>query len=145
MNLVEGLNDPNKKEMVVADCLKLIDNLVASTGGISGLGLKASYAAVKGVMPGYCAGAVERLLPESFAALDPIWNEGTQTKDPVEYLIQNRDRTAEVLLGVTDAKIQKKQGGVVRGAYEKLRSSAKGHVEKAVPDLAKIIDNYTKS
>ena len=145
MNLVEGLNDPNKKEMVVADCLKLIDNLVASTGGISGLGLKASYAAVKGVMPGYCAGAVERLLPESFAALDPIWNEGTQTNDPVGYLVQNRDRTAEVLLGVTDAKIQKKQGGVVRGAYEKLRSSAKGHVEKAVPDLAKIIDNYTKS
>jgi hypothetical protein len=32
----------------------------------------------------------------------------------------------------------------VRGTYEKLRGSAKKHVEEAVPDLAKVIHNYTK-
>ena len=145
MGLCEGLNDQNKKEMVVADCVKLIDELVASTKGISGMGLKAGYAAIKGIKPGYCAGAVEGLLPESFAALEPLWSEGTQTGDPVGYLTQNSSRTADALLSVTDARIAKKQGGILRGTYEKLRNSAKDHVEKAVPDLAKIIDNYTKS
>jgi len=145
MGLGDGLNDPNKRGMVVADCIKLIDELVASAGGISGLGLKAGYAAVKGIKPGYCAGAVERLLPDSFAALDPIWSEGIQTGNPVEYLIQNRSHTADTLLGVTDARISKNQSGLLRGTYEKLRNSAKGHVEKVIPDLAKIIDNYTKS
>ncbi len=145
MGLDDGLNDPNKKGMVVADCIKLIDELVASTQGISGFGLKAGYAAVKGIKPGYCAGAIERLLPESFAALDPIWSEGIQTGNPVGYLIENRSRTADALLSVTDAKMEKKQGGLVRGTYEKLRNSAKAHVEKVIPGLARTIDNYTKA
>lgn len=145
MGLCDGLNDPNKKGMVVTECVKLIDELVASARGVSGLGLKAGYGAIKGIAPSYCAGAIERLLPESLAALDPIWSEGIQTGDPVEYLIQNRSRTADTLLSVTDAKIEKQRGGIVRGTYDKLRNSAKEHVEKAVPSLAKIIDNYAKS
>lgn len=48
MKLGDGLNDPNKKEKVVADCLKLIDELVATAKGITGLGLKAAYTTVKG-------------------------------------------------------------------------------------------------
>ncbi|HEY9872454.1 MAG TPA: hypothetical protein V6D12_03415 [Candidatus Obscuribacterales bacterium] len=144
MGLGDGLNDPNKNQMVVADCVKLIDDLVASTSGISGLGLKAGYAAVKGINPGFVPAAIKRLLPEFFAALDPIWNEGTQTGDPVGYLTQNSDRTADALLGVTDARIKKTQSSLLRGTYDKLRASAKGHVERGIPDLAKIIDNYTK-
>jgi hypothetical protein len=33
----------------------------------------------------------------------------------------------------------------VRGTYDKLRKSAMEHVEAAVPDLAKVIDTFTKS
>ncbi len=144
MGLCDGLNEPKKKEMVVADCVKLMDEVVASIGGLSGVALKAGYAAVNGISPGYCAGAIERLLPESFAALDPIWSEGTQTGDPAGYLTQNSSRSADALLGITDARIEKTQNGIVRGAYNKFRNSARDHVEKAVPGLARIIDNYTK-
>ncbi|HAJ58472.1 MAG TPA: hypothetical protein DCP31_03730, partial [Cyanobacteria bacterium UBA8543] len=99
---------------------------------------------VKGVKPGYIDGAIERLLPEVFAALEPMWSEGIQTGDPVGHLSQNRSRTADALLGITDARIEKTSNGIVRGAYNKLRSSAKSDVEEAVPGLAKIIDNYAK-
>jgi hypothetical protein len=145
MGLSQGLNEPNKRASVVADCVKLIDEQVARKSGISGLGMKAAYGTVKGVKPGYIEGAVERLLPEVFTALEPMWSEGVQTGDPVGYLSQNSSRSAEALLSVTDARIEKTDNGVVRGAYKKLRKSVKGDVEEAIPNLAQIIDNYTNT
>lgn len=138
------LNDPNKQAGVVADCVKLIDEQVSAKSGISGMAWKAAYSAVKGVMPGYIEGAIERLLPESLAALDPMWNEGVQSGNPVEYLTQNRSRTADAMLSITDARIEKTENGIVRGAYKQLRGSAKSEVEAAVPGIAKIIDKHTK-
>ena len=145
MGLSDGLLDPNKKKMVVAECTNLLAVQVAKMQGISGMALKAGYTAVRGLAPNYCAEAIERLLPESFTAIDPIWSEGVQTGDPVKHLSQNSDLTADALLGITDAKIEKSKNTTVRGVYSKVRKSAKKHVEEAVPNLAKIIDNYTKS
>jgi hypothetical protein len=145
MGLTDGLNDPNKKARVVADCVRLIDEQVAAKSGLAGLGLKAGYTTVKGVMPNYIAGAVEGLLPEVLATLDPIWSEGIQTGDPAAYLAQNSSRAADALLGITDARIEKSPRAVVRGTYHKLRKSANTYVEEAIPGLATIIDNYTKS
>lgn len=145
MGLSNGLNDPTKKASIVADCVKLIDEQVTAKGGLSGLGLKAAYAAVKGVKPNYIARAIEGLLPEVLGALDPIWSEGIQAGDPVEYLTQNQSRAADAVLSITDARIEKSNNTIVRGSYNKLRNSAKSDVEAAIPSLAKIIDNYTKA
>ncbi|NEP58750.1 MAG: hypothetical protein F6K31_17315 [Symploca sp. SIO2G7] len=145
MGLSQILQEPDKKASLLADLIKLIDELVAGKGGIAGIGMKAAYSTVKSVKPGYIQGAVERLLPEAFNALDPIWNEGVQKGDPVEYLSQNSSRSADAVLSVTDARIEKTDNGIVRGAYNKLRKSVKGDVEGAIPSVAKIIGNYTKS
>lgn len=142
MGLINILDDPNKKEMVVNDSLKLIDESVAAQSGLSGMALKAAYAAVKGIAPTYVAGAVERLLPEALPALDPMWNEGVQNGDPVGYLTNNSSKAADAMLSVTDSKIERSSNSVVKGAYKKLRNSAKGYVETAMPGLAKIIGNY---
>jgi hypothetical protein len=144
MGLSDILNDPNKKTSIVADCVKLIDAQVSAKTGISGMAWKAAYGAVKGIMPNYIEGAIERLMPECLVALEPMWNEGIQTGDPVEYLNQNRSRAADALLGITDARIEKTDNGIVRGAYKQLRGSAKSEVEAAIPAIAKIIDNHTK-
>jgi hypothetical protein len=107
MGLVDGLADDNKRQKLVAECTQLLDKQVAAMSGVSGLAIKAGYGAIKGISPGYCAGAIERLLPESFAALEPIWEEGVQTGNPVQYLTENRSRTADTLLSLTDVRIQK--------------------------------------
>lgn len=138
------LNDPNKKASVIADCVKLIDEQVSAKSGISGMAWKAAYGAVKGVMPNYIEGAIERMMPETLAAIDPMWNEGVQSGNPVEYLSQNRPRTADALLSITDTRIEKTSNGIVKGAYKQLRGSAKNEVEAAVPGIAKIIDTHTK-
>ncbi|NEP11955.1 MAG: hypothetical protein F6K14_17455 [Symploca sp. SIO2C1] len=145
MGLSDGLREPSKRASIVSDCVNLIDEQVANKGGISGIGMKAAYGAVKGIKPGYIEGAVARLLPEVLTALDPMWDEGVETGNPVGYLSQNSSRSADTLLSVTDTRIEKTDNGVVRGAYKKLRKSVKSDVEEAIPNLAKIIDKYTNS
>jgi hypothetical protein len=145
MPLSDGLNDPNKKSQVVTSCTELLDSQVASMGGVSGIAIKASYSTVKGLAPGYCTTAIERLLPSFLTAIDPIWDEGVQGGDPVGHLTQNSSRTANALLSITDSRIEKSTNNTVKGIYSKLRNSAQKHVENAVPELAKVIDDYTKS
>ncbi|MFN6538938.1 MAG: DUF6918 family protein [Nostoc sp. EkiNYC01] len=145
MGLSEGLLDPAKKAVVVEDCCNLIDAQVASKSGIGGMAIKAAFATLKGIKPGYITDVVESLLPQCLDAIDPIWSEGLQKGDPVDHLVENRSRTADVLLSITDAIVEKSTRQIVRGTYNKLRGSAKQHVEEAVPDFAKVIYRYTKS
>jgi|GEM_PF-282621 len=141
MALIEIINDQSRKASFIESCTMLIDQQVAAKNGMSGLALKTAYKVVKGVGPTYIPGAVGRLLPQLFNALDPLWMEGLQAGDPVAYLSQNPARTAETILSVTDARIQI-SGGVVRSSYNKLRNSVKGDVEAAVPELARIIGDH---
>lgn len=142
MGLSDQIKDPQVRSSIAADCAKLIDEQVAAKGGLSGLALKATYGVVKGLGANYVVGAIERLLPDVLVALDPIWNEGVAAGNPVEHLATHPTETADRVLSVTDARIQKTNNGVVRGAYNKLRQSVKQDVEAAVPDLAKIIGQY---
>ena len=145
MGLSETIQDQAVRANIAQDCSQLMDEQVATKSGISGLAIKATYGVVKGVGAGYIPGAIERLLPEAFVALDPMWTEGVQSGDPVEHLIQNRSRTADMILSVTDAKIEKSSNKIVRSSYNKLRKSVKSDVEESVPGFAKIIGNYASA
>ena len=139
MGLSEALTNPSKKSAVVADCCSLVDEEVRDKGGLSGLAVKAGYAAIKGVKPGFVGEVVDKLLPEFAAKLDPMWQEGKEKGDPVAFLTSNKSRAADALLSITDAKSKNAKSAVVRGTYEKLRGSAKKNVEEAIPRLAKLM------
>ncbi|NJL46578.1 MAG: hypothetical protein HC929_02485 [Leptolyngbyaceae cyanobacterium SM2_5_2] len=139
MSLRDILKDKVVKDNLVTDCVQLIEHQVAAKGGLSGLGLKATYGVVKGIGPAYIPGAIERLLPEALNALDPIWHEGLDAGDPVAYLSQHQRRAADCLLSTTDARIERTNNGLVKASYNKLRESVKGDVEAAIPGLANIL------
>lgn len=139
--LTEALTDPSKKTAVVDDCLKLIDEEVADKSGISGLAIKAGYGAVKGIKPGFIRHVVEDLLPEFAKALEPIYGEAAG-KGVSSHFNANAGRAADALLGITDAKAKNAKSGVVKGTYEKLRPTAKKHVEQAIPRLGKLIEKH---
>ena len=139
------LVNPKKKESIVSDLNQLLDTQVSGMGGVSGLMMKAGYATIKSFSPGYCTRAIEGLLPESFNALDPIWDEGIQMGDPVENMIKNKDPVADALLGITDGKIERSKNNTLKAVYGKCRDSVKKHIEEAVPGFAKIIDNHVKN
>jgi hypothetical protein len=144
-SLAEALIDEKNKSLVVDDCCTLIDEEVKDKGGISGLAIKAGYGAVKGIKPGFVRQVVTDLLPEFARVLDPIHAEAiTANKAVPAHFEANAPRVADALLGITDEKAKKAKSGVVKGTYEKLRPTAKKHVESAVPRLARLIEKHAK-
>jgi len=142
--LPEVLTSEAKKPAVVDDCLALIDAEVADKSGISGLAIKAGYAAVKGVKPGFIKQVVADLLPEFADALDPLYQQAQSESKPVAaFFDANTSKVADALLAITDAKAQKSKSGVVKGTYDKLRGTAKKNVEAAVPRLGKMIEKHS--
>jgi|694.fasta_scaffold05635_20 hypothetical protein len=142
MGLQDVLQDPTVYNSLVSSCEDLVDQQVASKGGLSGVALKTTYGLVKGVGPNYISGAISRLLPEVMTALDPLWDQGLAMGNPVDYLSQNRDQAAACLLRVTDLKAQTTRYAVVRTSYSKFRQSVIGDIAAAVPQLAQILDNH---
>ncbi|BAY29159.1 hypothetical protein NIES2107_10000 [Nostoc carneum NIES-2107] len=145
MGLSEELLNPTKKDLLVDDCCTMIEEQIASKSGLSGIALKTAFAALKGVKPGYIPHVVEQLLPQCFTAIDPIWSEGVEKGNPVDYLVESRSRAADALLSVTDQRVQKSSRSIVRGTYDKFRGSAKQYVEDAVPDFAKVIGKHSQN
>jgi len=142
MSLGDAIDDPNKKPAIVKDCCTLVDEEVSSKSGLSGLAVKAGYAAVKGVKPGFIQDVVERLLKDFAVQLDPFWAEAKTKGDPQGHLVSNKSRVADALLSVTDGKIKSSKSSLVRGTYEKMRGSAKKNVEEAVPRLGKLLQKH---
>lgn len=143
MSLTHKIQDPTVKKAIASDCADLIDRQVSAKGGLSGVAMKAAYKVVKGIGSNYVEGAVGRLLPETCAAIEPIWEEGKATGDPVAHLSGNSDRTADMILGATDARIARNGNNLIAGTYKKLRKSVKPDVAAAVPEVAQILQKHT--
>src|SRR5687768_13574691 len=142
MSLKEASGDPAKRTAIIADCCTLVDEEVSSKSGLSGLAVKAGYAAVKGIKPGFIPQVVEKLLPDFAEKLDPIWTDAKADPKPVDFVVKNKSRVADALLSVTDEKAKTAKSGVVRSTYDKLRGSAKKNVEEAVPRLARLLEKH---
>jgi len=143
MNLNDVLNDEAKRASITEDVCHLVDEQVGNQRGISGVAVKAGYKLVQGVKPGFVRNVVEALLPEFAAALEPFREQAvTQGQSVASYFGAHSQEVAEALLAVTDGRAQASKHGSVKGAYGKLRGSARKNVERAVPGLGKIIQTY---
>ena len=144
MNLNDALSDEAKRASIIEDVCRLVDDEVAKQRGISGVAVKAGYRLVQGVKPGFVRNVVQTLLPEFAAALEPIRAKAVaQGQSVSSYFDTHQSEVAEALLTVTDTRAQKSEHASVKGAYGKLRGSARKNVESAVPHLGLIIEKYT--
>jgi hypothetical protein len=142
-NLTEALTAESSKSGAVDDCLALIDAEVSEKGGLSGLAIKAGYRTIQGIKPGFVRQVVTDLLPEFARALEPMYQEAKASGRTVrEHFNANATRVADALLTITDDKAKRAKSGMVKGTYEKLRSSAKKNVEAAVPRLAAMVEKH---
>lgn len=138
------LLDSGRRPAVVADLENLVDEEVADKGGVSGAVIKTGFAAVKKVKPGIIGSAVDSLLDEFTAALEPFYADykATGGADFGDYLSGRGDEAADALLGVTDARAEKSTRDSIKKVYGKLRPNGKKNVEEALPRLGKLIDKY---
>ncbi len=142
-NLKERLGGGEKRGQVIDDACEVLDREVSEKSGITGLAVKAGYAVVKGVKPGFIRQAVDFLLDEFLEALDPFCQKALEAQQrPGSYLLAHGDEAADALLGVTDRRAQRAESGILRKTYDKLRPTAKKHVQAAVPRLAQLLDKH---
>ena len=136
--LEAALTDPAVRPRVVEACCVLVDAEVAARSGLTGMAVRAGYRAVKAVRPSMVRDAVDHLLPDFAAALEPLHAEAPGTAfEP--HLRANADRVAEALLGVTDRRIQQTKSAALRKTYSGLRGIARGQLTVSVPGLARTI------
>ena len=107
--LKASLLDADRRGAVVADLQDFVDQEVAGKGGLSGGLIKTGYAAVKRVRPGIIRSAIESMLDEFVAALEPHW--AAYQAQPVPgfgaYLAGRPHEVAQSLLAVTDRRAER--------------------------------------
>lgn len=142
-HLKELAQEGGKRAEVVADACKVLDLEVADKSGLSGMAIKAGYRLIQGVKPGFVPHVVDDLLDDFLEALDPIYQEAVSSgKNPGEHLKANSPRMADALLAITDRRAEKAQRAAIKGMYDKLRPTAKKHVEAAAPRLADLLQKH---
>jgi len=143
--LNELLTAPARRSRVVEDCVFLIEDEVKRKGGLSGLAIKAAFGAVKTVKPGFIAEAVDNLLDDFASRLDPYYQSHQQAggRSLPDHFNSNPGAIADSLLGITDDRAQHAKNAMVKKSYEKLRPTAKKHVEEAVPAIGRLVEKHT--
>ncbi len=143
MTLVEVLRDPTKKAAVVRDGVALIESEVGGKRGLRGMALKAGYKTVKKLAPGIIVKMLSALLPDFAPAVDPFYAKAAASGHVEAYFRTHSRAIAEALLAVTDDKAKRAQNRVMLKVYRSLRSHAVGHVEAAMPGLARLVHAHT--
>lgn len=142
--LEEILLNPARRPVVVGDLQTLVDEEVSDKNGVSGAVIKTGYGAVKKIKPGAISTAVERMLPEFAAALQPLYGQfrATGGADFGSFLTARSDEASDALLGVTDTRAQHTSSDAMKKVYAKLRPNGKKNVEEALPRLGQLIDRH---
>ena len=142
-SLVETIKDDAKRRAVVDDCVKLLESEVGSKRGISGVAIKGGFKTVKKMRPGMIPMAMNHLLDDFAAQIDPIWQEcQTSGQDPRSFFTSQKSRVANALLSITDDRGRKSDHKSLVKIYNKLRPSAVQHIGDAMPGLADLIKKH---
>jgi len=143
--LKDILTRPGIRPQVIADCERLIDEEVSSKG-LAGIPIKAAYAIVKAVKPGFIPEVVDNLLNDFADRLDPIYQTAVSKNEPVgAYFNSHTGDVAESLLAITDARKERAKNQAIKSTYEKLRPTAKKHVEAAVPRIGRLVAKHASA
>lgn len=144
------LTAPDVRPKVVDRCARLVDAEVSRKSGLSGIAIKAAYKLVQKIKPTMVKDVTDKLLPDFARAVDPMYQDSLGQAESSgqsvaegfqQALNRDRSRTADALLGVTDAKIETARPAIKK-TYGKLRGTAKDNVASAVPGLARAMAEF---
>jgi hypothetical protein len=145
-NLNDILLVPGNRPKVVADCGKVIEEEVDSKGGLTGLAIKAAFAVVKAIKPGFISEAVDHMLDDFVKRLEPFWADAQAKNEPIGAVLNARaPQVADALLAISDERAMRSTNNTLKKAYEKLRPTGKKHVEAAVPRIGRLVAKYTSA
>ena len=141
--LADVLTSEDKRKTVVDECIVVLEQEVQDKGGLSGIAIKAAFRTVQGIKPGFVRNVVNDLLPEFAKAADPVYQEAvTKSIAPSRHFTTEAGRVADALLAITDRRAERTKYTAAKKLYEGLRSTAKRHVESAMPRVGALIQKH---
>ena len=142
-SLVETIKDDTRRRAVVDDCVTLLEAEVASKRGISGVAIKGGFKTVKKMRPGMIPMAMNHLLDDFAAQIDPIWAECQSSgQNPRSFFSGRKSQVANALLSITDERGRKSDLKLLVKVYNRLRPTAVTHIGDAMPRLADLIAKH---
>jgi hypothetical protein len=143
--LKDLLATPPKRQAVVADACQVLDAEVDDKSGLSGLAIKAAYGVIKNIKPGFIPEVVDGLLDDFLGAFEPLYARAVAAGvSPGVELKRSAGQAAESLLAITDARAARANRPVIQKTYDKLRPTAKKHVESAMPRVADLLERQLR-
>ena len=145
--LKDVLLQPGTRPQIVTECEQLLDEEVASKGGLSGLAVKGAFKMVKTVKPGMIREAIDGLLDDFVGRMEPFyaqWQAAPAGKTVADYFATHGNDVADALLGITDERAARSKHGTLKKAYDSLRPQGKKHVQEAMPRVGRLIQRHAK-
>lgn len=138
MRLVEILWTLEKREALVAACVRCVEAHIAQRGGLRGVGLRAAFGVVRTLKPDALPRTFRTLTPEFLAAIEPLYQEFIRAGggDFSGFLIRNADRAIAAMLAIADVRAARSGNATLKSAYARLRSTAEAELRELLPTLA---------
>lgn len=145
--LKASLLDSDRRDQVVTDLVEFVDREVAGKSGLSGGIIKTGYGAVKKVKPGIIRHAVDSMLDDFTAALEPYWS--SYQAQPTAggfgaFLAARPQEVSNALLAVTDRRAERSSRGSVTSVYGRLRPKGQDNVIDALPRLGDLVERHAR-
>jgi hypothetical protein len=134
----------DRREKLIADCVRLIEGQIASRSPIRRIALGAGLAVLEAIKPRALHRAVGNLLPDFAAALDPLYQRFLADKraDFSQFLDEHPREAVDALIAVTDRRARASANAAVRTTYARLRGSAETEVRSALPALGRVLSAH---
>ncbi len=147
LSMKDIIQDKTRRTSLVEDTAHLIDEEVSHKSGFSGMAIKTGYAVVKRLKGGRMVPAlVDGLLDEFVNVLEPMhaeYRSAPTSAQTFDAFLATRDaQAADTLLHVTDRRAERREDGVLKSTYYKLRPKGAEHVRQALPALGRLVDRY---
>jgi hypothetical protein len=142
-SLVEKLAKEPKRQVVIDNCVELIDAQVKQKGFV----IKSAYATIKAIKKRFVPEVVDSMLDDWLGKLQPHYDKWVVNKASsfTDYLVARGDDVAEDLLSVTDDRAEKSSHTTAKKMYGRMRDGAKKNVIEAIPALAQMIEKQLAS
>jgi hypothetical protein len=144
LRLVDALLADDRRDRLVADCVRLVEAHIGKRGGLRGLSLRTALALMRSLRPDALTVAIGQLLPQWAEALEPLYQEFRQSPDEQfsGFLAARSAPASRALVGVIDRRVAISQNKTLKAAYARLRKDAATEMEAALPDLAELLARY---
>ena len=123
---------------------QLLEQQVKSKSGLSGMAMKAAFAALRARKPDIAERAAKSLLPDFAKALDPIHAEFKRSKasDFGSYLQQHGAPAAQRMTEIIDARISSSPNKAAKAFYQRFKGSLQTETEQLMPALGALLTRH---